>query len=102
MGNRLQQEHEDSSEFLQDSQHYLIKDNGVTLNKQEISYMLYADDLVLCSQTPEGLQTLLNDLGKYCSKWHLIVNRTKSKIMILNKKYVGGGLHFYWGKVGNM
>ena len=56
--------------------------------------LLYADDLVLCSQTPEGLQTLLNDRGKYCSKWHLIVNRTKSKIMILNKKYVGEGFTF--------
>ena len=69
--------------------------NGVTLNKQKISYiMLYADDLVLCSQTPEDLQTLLNDLGEYCSKWHLIVNRTKSKIMVLNKKYVGEGFTF--------
>ena len=47
------------TEFLQDIQHYLKKDNGVTLNEQKISYMLYADDLVLCSQTPEGLQTLL-------------------------------------------
>ena len=71
------------TEFLQDIQFYLNKNHGVILNKQTISYMLYAYDLALC------LQNLLNDLGKYCSKWHLIVNRTKSKIMILNKKYVG-------------
>ena len=89
------------TEFLQDIQFYLNKNNGVihVLNKQKISYMLYADDLVLCSQTPEGLQNLLNDLGKYCSKWHLILNRTKSKIMILNKKYVGEGFTFIGEKL---
>ena len=46
------------TEFLQDINEYLNKDNGITLNKQKVAYMLYADDLVMCSETPEDLQCL--------------------------------------------
>ena len=51
--------------------------------------MLYADDLVLISTSPTGLQHSINRLQKYCKKWKLNVNLSKSKVMCLqnNNKY---------------
>ena len=74
------------TEFLTDINLYLPKSHGVILNQNLISYLLYADDLVLFSETAEGLQYLLNGLHQFCSRWHLILNEAKSKVLIFNKK----------------
>ncbi len=34
-----------------------VKEYGLLMNKLIISYTLFADDLILCSEKPEGLQT---------------------------------------------
>jgi hypothetical protein len=39
------------------------------LNSQDIRCLMYADDLILLS--PSGLQNAINNLSKYCTKWHL-------------------------------
>jgi hypothetical protein len=54
------------------------------LNNKRISNLLYADDLLLLSQSQTGLQTSLQKLETYCTKWHLEVNTDKSKIMIFS------------------
>ena len=41
--------------------------------------IMYADDLVLMSQTKEGLQKCLDRLYEYCQKWKLVVNTDKKK-----------------------
>ena len=46
---------------------------------------MYADDLVLLSQSYEGLQSLLERLKSFCDTWNLKVNVDKTKIMIFNK-----------------
>ena len=46
---------------------------------------MYADDLVLMSQTKERLQKCLDRLYEYCQKWKLVVNTDKTKIMVFNK-----------------
>ncbi len=51
-----------------------------------ISSLLYADDIVLLSQTPMGLQCLLNGLQTFCHKWKLKVNIKKTKILIFNSR----------------
>ncbi len=48
--------------------------------------ILYADDLILVSDSVEGLQTLLDGLFSFCKKWHMIVYLTKTKIMVFNKR----------------
>jgi len=66
----------------------LIFDNNcdpVTLNEAPLSCLMYADDLVLLSQSEKGLQTSLDKLYDYCVKWKLCVNNTKTKVMIFNK-----------------
>ena len=49
-----------------------------------ISCLLYADDLVLLSTSPSGLQKCLDKLYEFCTSWRLEVNVTKSKVLIFN------------------
>jgi hypothetical protein len=53
--------------------------------KWHVSCLLYADDLVLISESAIGLQNSLNILSCYCDKWNLTVNLDKAKIKIFNK-----------------
>ncbi len=59
---------------------------GLQLLHTEVKYLLYADDLIILSKTPEGLQNNLDILTKYCHDWNLEVNIQKTKIMIFQKK----------------
>ena len=35
-----------------------------------------------------GLQSLINSLEIFCSQWHMVVNLTKTKVMVFHKKYI--------------
>ena len=56
----------------------------VLLGQKHISCLLYADDLVLLSESQDGLQNCLNTTWEYCKSWGLEINYTKSKVMIFN------------------
>jgi hypothetical protein len=49
-----------------------------TLNDKYVNHLLYADDLVLISTTPQGLQQQLDTLGSFCDEWQLTVNDQKT------------------------
>lgn len=57
----------------------------VTIDGVKVSSLLYADDIVLISESEKGLQSCLDKLYDYCSMWNLSVNIGKSKVMIFNK-----------------
>ncbi len=59
---------------------------GLTLQDQNIKPLLYADDLVLLSSTPQGLQQHLDLLDNYCQNWALAVNLKKTNIMVFQNK----------------
>ena len=66
---------------------YLSSKYGIVLNETIVQYILYPDDLALCSDTPERLQEQFNVLfDEYCKKWHMIVNLMKTKVLVFNKK----------------
>ena len=44
---------------------------------------MYADDMVMLTDTPEQLKSMLDKLHNYCSKNKLTVNASKTKIMML-------------------
>ena len=46
---------------------------------------MFADDAVLLSETPEGLQHALGKVNDYCENWLLKINADKTKVMIFNK-----------------
>ena len=52
---------------------------------KRVSCLLYAGDLVLFSESKQGLQCALNRLDEYCQTWHLNVNLRKTKIIVFTK-----------------
>ena len=74
--------------FLEDLPRYLGQDYGVKIGNMLVSYLLHADDLVLMAETQAGLQKLLDRLNKFCKRWDMIINASKTKIMIFNTKHI--------------
>ena len=58
---------------------------GATLAGKKIPLILYADDMVILSNSPTELQDMLNKLGTYLNKNKLKMNTDKTKIMIFHK-----------------
>lgn len=56
------------------------------LLEHNVSSLLFADDLVILSESKIGLQNCLNNLEEYCNKWQLTVNVDKTKSMIFQNK----------------
>ena len=56
-----------------------------TIDEIKIFMLLYADDAVLFAKSPVALQSILNDLERYCALWGLKINVKKTKAMIFEK-----------------
>jgi exonuclease III len=56
--------------------------NPPQLKSKPAGCLMYADDLVLLSESKTGLQTSLQNLANYCDKWGLTVNTKKTKVII--------------------
>ena len=57
------------------------------MNKWPVSSLSFADDLVLLSESEDGLQNSLNKLEAYCNEWELKVNLSKTKVLVFNKPF---------------
>ena len=57
----------------------------IHLNDCKLNCLMFADDLILMSESAEGLQKCLDKLQEYCTKWCLTVNIDKTKVIIFNK-----------------
>ena len=74
-------------QLLQDLSCYLDSKRGIVLNANQILlHLLWADDLILLSDTEEGLQRQLDGVFQFCSKSQMIVNSLKTKVMVFGKK----------------
>ena len=62
-------------------------DSDIFLNSSEdkINILMYAGDLIILSDSKNGLQKQIEKLENYCSKWKLEINNKKSKTMIFNR-----------------
>ena len=58
---------------------------GLDMNTFKIFMLLYADDIVLFSNSPEELQEGLNLLSNYCKRWKLKINISKTKVMVFRR-----------------
>ena len=75
------------TEFLQDISASFDQDQGIAVNTLLMVYLLFGDDLVLFSESAEGLQKQLTALYSYSSLWHIIVSIPKTKVLIFNERY---------------
>ena len=60
-------------------------DPAIIGSEEKLSCLLWADDLVLISQSKEGLTKMLNELSSFSTKNGLKINADKTKCMVLNK-----------------
>jgi hypothetical protein len=72
-----------SRDIVEDLKQY--KTDPVKLQSQDISCLLYADDMLLMSESSSGLQKAIDCLGNYCEKWRMTVNCKKTKVLVFQK-----------------
>lgn len=58
---------------------------GVTIRELKINMLLYADDIVFIAKDISILQLMINRLQRYCNTWGLVINQSKSQIMVFKK-----------------
>ena len=58
-----------------------------TLMGVVVPLLLYADDLILMSETAAGLQKQLDALASFCSQRQLAVNLSKTKVVVFEAKH---------------
>lgn len=75
------------SMFLNDIEEHLVLNgfNGIEMYMTKMFILLYADDIVVFSDSPEGLQNGLDHLYEYCRRWKLKINVQKTKIIVFRK-----------------
>ena len=55
----------------------------VELQNKKLSCLMYADDIVILSESANGLQNCIDKLEYFCKKWNLSVNLNKTNVLIL-------------------
>ena len=58
----------------------------VSLGDTTFNHLFFADDLVLISESAEGLQNCMDTLSNYCMEWKLHVNLEKTKVMVCSTR----------------
>ena len=72
--------------FLSDLPKSLNPDNQVIIHENVcINCLIWADDVLLLSESEGGLQSMLNHLSTYFKANGLEINKNKTKCMIFNK-----------------
>ena len=59
----------------------------VNINGWGINSISFADDLVILSESPAGLNNSIAKLESYCTDWGLKINTSKTKILAFNRPF---------------
>ncbi len=73
--------------FISDLPEYVNKPENepVTLFREAVNCLLFADDVVLISESAKGLQGCIDSLTKFVDDWLLEIHPDKTKVMVFNK-----------------
>ena len=74
--------------FIADLPGWLDADEvgGVSFGLSLLQSLLFADDLALLAESESALQSMLDSLEKYCSKWRAVVNAGKTEVVVFQKR----------------
>ena len=61
------------------------KCDPISIQNEKINHFLYADDLVILSQSKEGLQRAMDRASEFAKAKHLTISVKKSKTMVFNQ-----------------
>ena len=83
--------------FISDLEDSLkTKSSGrIKIGDQEVSIIMFADDLVLLADSSEGLQQSPSVLQEYCRVWQLTISTEKTKVMINSKASLSTRYRFF-------
>ena len=59
---------------------------GIDINGYNCSILLYADDIVLISPDEKSLQKMLDYVRKWCTRWRMAVNSSKTQVVHFRRK----------------
>ena len=79
----------DLSELLDNLEIYVP-----SIGPVNISHLLWADDLVLMALDLKSAQALMDTFCDFCTKWGLDINRSKTNLVIFNKKSLKSNSEF--------
>ena len=68
---------------------YSKKKVAICILETIVAHLLWADDLMLFSNTENGLQKQFYGLKLFCANNKMIVNELKTKLMVFGKDYSG-------------
>ena len=68
---------------------------GVNVKEENVSILVYADDVVMCSDSPDKLDHMIGRLDSWCNKWKLKINVDKSQIVHFRRKRVQQSSHAF-------
>jgi len=73
--------------YISDLESYLAKNSAgnVMLANLKAKLLLFANDLVLVTDSESGLQDSMDRLDEFCNTWDLKINTEKTKVVIFNK-----------------
>ena len=59
---------------------------GIQVADQNISILLYADDIAIVAENPVNMQVMLDNIEEWCNIWKMKINFGKTKLMEFRKK----------------
>ena len=68
--------------------HLKDQEVGIKIDGTQIPILLYADDVALLANDENEMQTMLNLVHKWCTRWKMVINMSKSKLMHFRPKGV--------------
>ena len=69
-------------DFLSDLRKYLDEQCVIVVDECVFLHLLWADDLIIGSNSASGLQKSLDNLFHYSTQWQLLLNVTKTQVFV--------------------
>lgn len=81
----------DLDKLLERHRNYVHFGDNLANSSLKLLVILYADYTVILRDSGQGMKQALSSLDRYCTDWKLIVNCSKTKMIVFSKEMVHTG-----------